>query len=41
MVDIAKSLEVGHTVLKAERTDVIYLGIELTKASCEISREAV
>lgn len=41
VVDIAKSLEVGYTVLKAERADVICLGIELPKASRGISREAV
>lgn len=41
VVNIAKSPEVVHKMLKAGRTDVIYLGIELSKASRWISREAV
>lgn len=41
VADIARSLDVGHKMLKGERADVMYLSIQLSEISSRISREAV
>lgn len=41
VADIARSLDVGYKMLKAERPDVMYLSIQLSEVSSWISREAV